>query len=292
MTHTTRDANPKEKRKRDMSKSGNTKGKKLILTLLVGLLALGDAATGIAQSSGERGHRHMTFEQKEAYMQERLDARFDDLEATETQRAAVKAELAKLRPSFKAIHDQRAAYRAELGEAFFEGKVEDERVHAIIDASSDQNTKLAHQGLDAALRLHGDFTIDQRTQMLTRWKQPVRKIEGSYFIDRGLDRAMEVISATDKQRALAETQKDAIIASANTLIEGIAPLREQAVAEFESEKPNAKVLHANLDRASVLITAFAHDAADSLLTFGATLTQEQRDTIRDEMAKRRHHRHH
>ena len=75
---------------------------------------------------------------------------------------------------------------------------------------------------------------------------------------------MEVISATDKQRALAETQKDAIIASANTLIEGIAPLREQAVAEFESEKPNAKVLHANLDRASVLITAFAHDASSAL----------------------------
>lgn len=276
-----------------MREFGKGKGKKFFLTLLVGLLALGAAATGIAQSTSDGAHPHkMTFEQKEAYMQERLDARFDDLEATDAQRAAVTAELENLRPSFKAIHEQRASYKAELGEQFFKGNLEHDRVHAIIDASSDQNTKVAHLGLDAALRLHDDFTPEQRAQMLTRWKQPVRQIEGSYFIDRGLDHAMEVISATDKQRDLAETQKDAIIASANTLIKGLAPLRAQAVEQLESKSPDGKLLHANLDRASVLITAFAHDTADSLVTFANTLSDEQRATIRDEMAKRRHHRHH
>ncbi|MEC9396486.1 MAG: Spy/CpxP family protein refolding chaperone [Myxococcota bacterium] len=276
-----------------MRKFTNGNGKKFFLTLLVGLLALGAAATGIAQSARDGAPRHkMTFEQKEAYMQERLNERFDDLDATEAQRAAVKAELTKLRPTLEEIHAQRAAYRAELGEQFFNGKLDEERVHAIIDASSDQNTKLAHLGVDAALRLYDDFTPEQRAQMLTRWKHPVRQIEGSYFIDRGLDHAMEVISATDKQRALAEKQKDAIIASANTLIKGLAPLRSQAVEQLESGEPDAKLLHGNLDRASVLITAFAHDAADSLVLFANTLTDEQRATIRDEMAKRRHHRHH
>lgn len=220
----------------------------------------------------------------------RVDALLDDIEATPDQRQVIHEELRAMAPRAMRTHEERRALGQQLGRVALAGR-DTERAHQLVDELSELSVTFMHEVADTGLRLHKELDASQRDELARRWDLPRRQIRGSWFVDRGLDRAMVRLEATPEQRALAETQKDAMVREVDALSAQMHPLRQELLVQLRAPEPDAERVHAGVDRAGLLLTNTAHVGADLLMEVTATLTEDQRDEAREAIAERRARRH-
>lgn len=262
-----------------MKKQSKLKGV-LAMLLFVGLgLGATVALADSKQDKGERAQRH------EARMVERLNDVLDDIDATDAQRGVVFSELGKLRPEAQKLRVLKKAHRQELLAQALSPAPNIDRVHKIIEESSTMTLAMAHKAVDRMLVIHASLSSAQRDELAKQWDMPAREFKGSWFIDRGLDRALNRIDATDAQRKRAEASKESMVKDAGALMKSLEPMRAQVLTQWRAQKPDAKIIHTTLDKAALLITQFAHDGADEVIGFSSTLNKEQRERIQAQVEK-------
>lgn len=252
----------------------------LAMLLFVGV---GLGATAALADSKQDQDTHSA--RHEARMAEHLNDVLDDIDATDAQRKVVFSELGKLRPEAQKLRATRKAHRQELLAQALSPAPNLDRVHKIVDESSTMTLKLAHKAVDHMLVIHAALNSQQRAELAKQWDLPPRDFKGSWFIDRGLDRALNRIDATDAQRKRAEASKESMVKDAGAMIKSLEAMRAQVLTQWRSDKPDAKIIHATLDKAGLLITQFAHDGADEVIGFSGTLTKEQRVRVQAQVEK-------
>lgn len=270
------------------------KSQKFKRSIIISTLTLATLGLAVAAASAQEDTTPQTRQQRhEARALERINEVLEDIDATEAQRKVVFVELGKLKPELKQLHTTRKTQREEFKQQLLSGKPDAERVHQLINEGSSANLKLAHKALDALVVIHASLNPQQRAQLADQWDLPTREFKGSWFIERGIDRALNQLEATDAQRKLAEQSKAAAFKDINTTLKALDPIKTSALKQWRSEKLDAKALHVSLDKSGVLITQLAHDVADDLVSLAATLSPEQRQKINAHIEKRkaRHARH-
>lgn len=269
--------------------------RKALLGLIVAAISLGAAATVVAKqgrSHSNYGHpSQMSPQQRIEFVLDRLDSKLDDLDATPEQRETLRAEAIGFMPRASEFHKARAPYKKEMAQIMLSDAPDKKRAHAIVDEVSDLSVTFAHDAADVLIRSHAVLDKKQRAQIARRFDTPKREFTGSFFIDRGLDRAMIELDATDDQQQLAEAKKEEVVKAAGTLVKDLYPLRDVIITQIRSDAPDAKKIHATIDAAALLFTEFGHNALDAALEFGVTLDDEQRQTIKNRMARRHSHHH-
>jgi Spy/CpxP family protein refolding chaperone len=98
-------------------------------------------------------------------------------------------------------------------------------------------------------------------------------------ISERVDDALDDLNATDAQRSHINELKAALVKDAIALMEGNRASRKEALAELESEKPDAAKLHGLLDTRADAMRAVAHKAVDAVLKVHQILTPEQRAQV-------------
>ena len=260
-----------------------TRPRSLILAaLLFTGLALGAAAASAASPDQAQSERQA---KREARMMERVNDALDDIDATDAQRAVVFAQLAKLKPQADAVRALRQAQRPAMRQAMLSPKPDAERVRALIEESSTASMSLAHKAADSALVIHAALTPKQRDELAQQWDMPKPDIKGSWWIDRGLARALKRVDATEAQIKQANASKDALVKEAAQLVDALWPLRQTLMQQWRADKPNAKLVHATLDRAGVLVTQLVYDASDEALRLTATFSDAQRQKAHAQLDK-------
>ncbi len=139
-----------------------TKQAVLAAALAVGAIL---ALAGFAYGRGPGFRHRMSPEKIQKFVNFRVNDTLDDLKATPAQRQEVNAvkdqlfEQAKtLFAGHQELHDQ---FVAQWNSAQPDAK----QVHALIDQRADELRAFAHSAADAALKVHGVLTPEQRAQL-------------------------------------------------------------------------------------------------------------------------------
>ncbi len=133
----------------------------------VAALAAVVALTGFASGCGRHGHPRDPA-QVQAFVDSRTSHALDDLDATPDQRAQVKQLVdAVVADGLKLRDGQREAARALVAQ--WDAATPDAaQVHALVDARVDALRAFAHEAADAALKVHGVLTPEQRAKVSKR----------------------------------------------------------------------------------------------------------------------------
>jgi len=137
--------------------------KKIVISALAGVSAL----VLLAGFGPGRMHHGGPFDAKKAYrfISYRVDNKLDDLKATDAQKQqvnAIKDSLFNEGVALKAAHD--TAHK-ELLAQWDSPRVDNARVHALVDERLDALRGFAHKAVDAAIKVHDLLTPDQRAQL-------------------------------------------------------------------------------------------------------------------------------
>jgi len=108
------------------------------------------------------------------------------------------------------------------------------------------------------------------------WRSP-DKIDK--FITFRINDMLDDITATPTQREKVLAAKDAVLASFLKNRDSRRQTHQLLVAEWNSDTPDAKAVHAAIDAQIDAIRAMAHQAADQALEIHAVLTPEQRAQV-------------
>jgi protein CpxP len=104
------------------------------------------------------------------------------------------------------------------------------------------------------------------------------------FIAFKVNDTLDDLKATEAQRQEVNAVKDQLFEQAKSLFAGRQDLHEQFAAQWNSEQPDAKQVHALIDQRADELRAFAHSAADSMIKVHGVLTPEQRAQLSKEFA--------
>lgn len=272
---------------------------KIAITLIVTSAAL--VSTGVmAQETKEqadattRESAHTDKKSKKSQRRQKrrakkLNALLDDIKATKDQRTTIKLKLAKLYPQKKAVRKNMRAQGKIIKGIILSAKPDTKKMHTTINSASASAIKNMHNSLDTMIEIHQVLTPAQRLQLAKQWDTPYRAFTGSWFIDRGLDKVLARLDATKTQRQLAETQKKAIIKSAGAMIKSLHPIRQAMIAQLKAKEVDKKAVKTLINRGALIVTQFAHDAADSTVTFTKSLSEKQRLSFNKMMTKKRRH---
>ncbi|MBM7114063.1 Spy/CpxP family protein refolding chaperone [[Archangium] primigenium] len=102
-----------------------------------------------------------------------------------------------------------------------------------------------------------------------------------------LDDRLEQLKATDAQKRTIQGLKDGLFEDGKQLMEGNKDAREQALAQWDAERPDATRVHALVDARVDALRGFAHKVADAFLRAHETLTPAQRQQVSSQI--REHH---
>ena len=132
--------------------------------LLVAVLGLGAMAV-LAGFGGRFGHQRMNPKKAYRLVSAMVENKLDDIDATDAQRTQVNALKDDLFAEAKKLREGHRAARQELAGQWESERVDSQRVHAVVDQQLDALRAFAHQAADAAIKLHGLLSPEQRVQL-------------------------------------------------------------------------------------------------------------------------------
>lgn len=257
-------------------------------TLVASALALSlTAGAGLAFAGGDSADTHQRRHEQRA--QKRLDRALDRIDAQGEQRASLEA---LAREGMELSIASRKASRADalaLRAQFLAPKPDRDAVHGLVDSLSTAKTKNGHALVDLALSAHAILTPEQRDRIASRLDTPLPAFRGSWFVDAGVASVLEEIEADDAQRELVAKHKASLEREVDGLISWRNTIAPELAALIRADDADADAAHALLDKASLRVTAVAHDAADAAVDLTLALDDAQRARLL-EMARERHDR--
>lgn len=128
------------------------------------------AITALAFAAGCRPHIDPSNPEDRArvsrYAAERVEDELEDLDATEAQKQALAGlEKPVVDEAFRFMEGQPGAKQALIAE-WNTSAADPAKVHAIVDERVESLRKVLHAAADAALKLHGSLTAEQRAEFL------------------------------------------------------------------------------------------------------------------------------
>ena len=94
-----------------------------------------------------------------------------------------------------------------------------------------------------------------------------------------VDHVLDDIDASDQQRSKVHSVKDRIFVGFTRAHAGSQATRQAALAQWRSDQPNAKELHALVDKRTAEYQKAMHAAVDGLIEVHQTLNAEQRAEV-------------
>jgi periplasmic protein CpxP/Spy len=99
------------------------------------------------------------------------------------------------------------------------------------------------------------------------------------FVTARLDDRLEALHATEAQKQQIQGLKDGLFADGQRLFAENQDARQEALAQWDAERPDATRVHALVDARVDSMRAFAHKVADALLRAHDILTPTQRQQV-------------
>ena len=94
-----------------------------------------------------------------------------------------------------------------------------------------------------------------------------------------VDRVLDDIDASDRQRAKVRQVEERLFTEFRNVHAASKPARAKALAEWRSERPDARALHALVDQRARDYTHAMHAMVDGMLSVHEALNPEQREEI-------------
>ncbi len=253
--------------------------KVMMIALTIGLglgVTLGVAS---AKGSGDQDVKKVAAK-VERHTMAKVEDRLDDLDASEAQRVAIRAEARELLPALTQARVMRHAMRAEVASLASAPKLDVERAHALVDEATAQMTELGKLGVKALVASHAILTPAQRAQALSQLDDKhASRGDGSTMVKFGVEYLMRELYATKPQRALASTLRDDLLKQGQQMRGAMAQQHKLLRAQLAADRPDARVLSGAVDQMSLHGANFAHALVDGLAQFHATLDDKQREQV-------------
>jgi len=99
------------------------------------------------------------------------------------------------------------------------------------------------------------------------------------FLSHRVDDMLDDVKATDTQRQQIRAIADRLLADGKALHAGHDEVRDQLLALWQSDQPDASQVHAVVDARAASMKAFADEVADAVLQVHGILTPEQRAQV-------------
>lgn len=138
------------------------------------LLALTVAASGVAGLGAWRAHAfhggaggHRDHALMSRFVDFAVDEKLKELNATDAQKQKVREVKERLMRDGQALHGDHAAFCAELLEMLSRDDLDPATLRAAVKGRTDAWVRFADEATDAVLELHGAFTPEQRTRLLS-----------------------------------------------------------------------------------------------------------------------------
>ena len=236
-------------------------------------------------------HEEISLQDAQRRASDRVAWVLDDLDATDQQEARITTLVRELVAEGYPLRELRKPAREALLRELLSGKPEPGAVHGTVDGVAAPLTAFAHKAATTALTAHGVLDAKQREESAEEWEERAadrRSIrDREWMLDAGLERGLNRIDASEAQFKLVFSLKDELLKD----VEGLEAVRDAAsgalIAQLRSDTPDARLIHATVDKAAGALTAFAHKAADAAVTVSRTLSEEQRRVILAELKDRK-----
>jgi len=135
-------------------------------TLAGGAAGLAAIAVLAAFRGGCGGHSHgRDPAEVAAFVTDRVDDGLDDLDATPEQRQRIHAVKDRLLAEGMKLRGTRGETHREILAQWDSAQPDAARLHALVDARIEEVRAIAHQGVDAAVEVHGVLTPEQRARV-------------------------------------------------------------------------------------------------------------------------------
>jgi periplasmic protein CpxP/Spy len=99
------------------------------------------------------------------------------------------------------------------------------------------------------------------------------------FVAHRIDDMLDDVKATDAQRQQIHAMVDKVVADGKTLHASHAGVRDQLLAQWQADQPDAVQVHAIVDGRADAMKKFADEVADTALQIHAALTPDQRAIV-------------
>jgi len=135
-------------------------------TLAGGAAGLAAIAVLAGFRGGCGGHSHgRDPAEVAAFVTDRVDDGLDDLDATPEQRQRIHAVKDRLLAEGMKLRGTRGETHREILAQWDSAQPDAARLHALVDARIEEVRAIAHQGVDAAVEVHGVLTPEQRAKV-------------------------------------------------------------------------------------------------------------------------------
>jgi Spy/CpxP family protein refolding chaperone len=136
-------------------------------TLAGGAAGLAAIAVLAGFRGGCGGHHHHGRDPAEvaAFVTDRVDDALDDLDATPEQRQRIHAVKDRMLAEGMKLRGTRGETHREVLAQWDSAQPDAARLHALVDARIEEMRAIAHQGVDAAVEVHGVLTPEQRAKV-------------------------------------------------------------------------------------------------------------------------------
>jgi periplasmic protein CpxP/Spy len=147
---------------------------KTMLAAVAGALV---ATAGLALTAFHGGPFHHGRDPAEvaAFVNNRVEDALDNLDATPDQRTVIHGLASQLLTDVQAHRDARQATHQAFLDEWKSDHPNAARLHALVDQRAAEMTAVAHQAVDAAVKVHDTLTVAQRakiTKRAERWSAP------------------------------------------------------------------------------------------------------------------------
>jgi Spy/CpxP family protein refolding chaperone len=145
----------------------------LVALAVSGAGALGLGAWTANAHGGSRGHRDPALVHK--FVDFAVDAKLDEIGATDAQRQKVRAIKDRLIKDGHALKEDKAAFRDDLLKLLERDDVDPAEVRAMVRQRTEAFTRFVDEAADAVVELHGVFTPDQRKLLLADLREHMER---------------------------------------------------------------------------------------------------------------------
>lgn len=150
------------------------RGRKVFWVLVLGAVLI--AGVGLVKGFGhERAgsphDRHFATAASPEQIADRVDRMFDQLDATDAQRARITARVNELTPELVELAAQRDALRDQIVAALAAEELTPSRTETLQKQVSEQSAQLAERALEITFEIAAELTPEQRAEFIERWDQ-------------------------------------------------------------------------------------------------------------------------
>ncbi len=226
-----------------------------------------------------------TLDEIEARTIERIDERLDSVDATDDQRSKIHALIRGTMPSIAQLRKQTLPRQREIMAELKRPQPDRDKLSELIGKNIDAGNAYMHEMIDVMMKGHAVLTREQREQLAREASEPSEQFEGSWLLDRAVDLFLSRIDANPEQRKLVDKMKADLITRGRGLQKKADALRREAAQEFAKDKPDAKQIHATLDRGRDLTRTALYDLAGYYLLLASKLDPRQRQVLNAELVR-------